>query len=477
MNKCSCFQKNRFQLFLHGQLWTAVVCIRVQKTIASNGSRGRARDAPPPRAGKKKNPAAQLAAQRAALQPGSVLLRQQATEYRPGWQAWLCVSHSLWVSDGNHVFLQNFQCGLWRSLFCLFETHVAAMRKRKPDKPSMFTAFGLSSKRSRAGETVPEPTESQAVAGSSASHDRSSELSPVDSQCSTVESSTVRRSIQTRLACPWGSGGEVHLVRKTLKGIWSEAVKDFEPVYADMLKMATEAGRPELSVPRTCQRQTQRSGNVPAETPKDYWRRSVFLPFRDHLLTELNCRFPAMTKAAVEGLRLLPENWGEDNGCRTGARWLAIASADRPMESICQRRNTSTRSFGFGRPSGAASRLKVPSTVPDKSLYFRMFCKSWSCCWSPRWQPRRWSVLTRPWDSSSQTTAARYLRGAWLHCCACMSTRTLYQKLLEIEKEIVGEVALRGEHHLRKSADRKAQISSVSGTNAFLICAFRSADF
>ena len=32
-------------------------------------------------------------------------------------------------------------------------------------------------------------------------------------------------------------------------------------------------------------------------------------------------------------------------------------------------------------------------------------------------------------------------------------------------------------HHLRKSADRKAQISPVSRTNAVLICAFRSADF
>ena len=62
----------------------------------------------------------------------------------------------------------------------------------------------------------------------------------------------------------------------------------------------------------------------------------------------------------------------------------------------------------------------------DKSSYFRMFCKSWSCCWSAPWQPRPWSVLTLtwPWDSSSQTTAARCLRGAWMHCCACMSTRT-----------------------------------------------------
>ena len=36
---------------------------------------------------------------------------------------------------------------------------------------------------------------------------------------------------------------------------------------------------------------------------------------------------------------------------------------------------------------------------------------------------------------------------------------------------------LGNKRHLRKPADRKAQISSVSGTNAFLICAFRSADF
>ena len=32
-------------------------------------------------------------------------------------------------------------------------------------------------------------------------------------------------------------------------------------------------------------------------------------------------------------------------------------------------------------------------------------------------------------------------------------------------------------HHLRESADRKAQISPVSRTNAFLICALWSADF
>ena len=39
------------------------------------------------------------------------------------------------------------------------------------------------------------------------------------------------------------------------------------------------------------------------------------------------------------------------------------------------------------------------------------------------------------------------------------------------------EVALGDKHHLRKHSDWKAQISPISGTNAFLICAFRSADF
>ena len=130
-----------------------------------------------------------------------------------------------------------------------------------------------------------------------------------------------------------------------------------------MPKIATGAGWPELSVPRTCQRQTQRS-NVIAETPKDYWRRSVFLPFLDHLLTELSSRFSAMTKAAVGGLRhFFPKiRNGEwmSNGC--------ALTCFRPMKSISQRQNTSVRSFGFGRPSGAASRLhemKAPSTVED----------------------------------------------------------------------------------------------------------------
>ena len=61
----------------------------------------------------------------------------------------------------------------------------------------------------------------------------------------------------------------------------------------------------------------------------------------------------------------------------------------------------------------------------------------------------------------------------------CPDSNEINTKNYWKEKKEIVCVRLRSEdkHHLRKSADRKAQISPVSGTNAFLICAFRSADF
>ena len=58
-----------------------------------------------------------------------------------------------------------------------------------------------------------------------------------------------------------------------------------------------------------------------------------------------------------------------------------------------------------------------------------------------------------------------------------LTSHTIYQKLLEIEKEIVREVARGDQHYVRKSADHKAQISKAFVQLTELICAFRSADF
>ena len=53
----------------------------------------------------------------------------------------------------------------------------------------------------------------------------------------------------------------------------------------------------------------------------------------------------------------------------------------------------------------------------------------------------------------------------------------LIPKTIGNRKKLCVRLRSGDKHHLRKSADRKAQTSPVSGTNAFLICAFRSADF
>ena len=83
--------------------------------------------------------------------------------------------------------------------------------------------------------------------------------------------------------------------------------KAFEEPFEDMQAMARLAGADGLSIPRRCGRQTQRS-NVEATTAEEYWRRTVFVPFLDHLLAELSDRFSTMASKAVQGMLLLPPN-------------------------------------------------------------------------------------------------------------------------------------------------------------------------
>lgn len=72
-----------------------------------------------------------------------------------------------------------------------------------------------------------------------------------------------------------------------------------------MLEMANTAGLDELPVPRRCGRQTTRN-NVESSTSEEYWRRAIFIPFMDHLITEFEERFSQLTQGAVLGLHLLP---------------------------------------------------------------------------------------------------------------------------------------------------------------------------
>ena len=61
----------------------------------------------------------------------------------------------------------------------------------------------------------------------------------------------------------------------------------------------------EPSLPRLCGRQ-QNQDNIPAQTPSQYYRRTVTIPVLDHLISEMNRRFSEHQKTAFLGLNLIP---------------------------------------------------------------------------------------------------------------------------------------------------------------------------
>ena len=59
------------------------------------------------------------------------------------------------------------------------------------------------------------------------------------------------------------------------------------------------------SIPRRCGRQTQRS-NVQAETPEEYYRRSLTIPFIDHMISHIATRFSNLQEKASMALTIVP---------------------------------------------------------------------------------------------------------------------------------------------------------------------------
>ena len=97
-----------------------------------------------------------------------------------------------------------------------------------------------------------------------------------------------------------------------------ESRRDYNEVYLNMLKMAQKANTNELEIPRRCGRQTQRN-NVQAETPKEYYRLAVFIPFLDSLLLQFSMRFGHLASQAIKALTLIPANCSKLDKSAAGA--------------------------------------------------------------------------------------------------------------------------------------------------------------
>ena len=82
---------------------------------------------------------------------------------------------------------------------------------------------------------------------------------------------------------------EIDTVTATVQNVRDNIDTHHSQWFLTITEMLSEVGI-EPSVPRRCGRQTQRS-NVPADTPSEYFRRTISIPVLDHLFCELRSRF------------------------------------------------------------------------------------------------------------------------------------------------------------------------------------------
>ena len=79
----------------------------------------------------------------------------------------------------------------------------------------------------------------------------------------------------------------------------------YDGVFGKAIKTSQIAGLESLNIPRRYGRQTQRN-NVPGDTPSEYFRRAIYLPFLDMMIQQLNLRFSSLTAKVAQALCLIP---------------------------------------------------------------------------------------------------------------------------------------------------------------------------
>ena len=100
---------------------------------------------------------------------------------------------------------------------------------------------------------------------------------------------------------------KVDMIKEELRSIRENSENEFSILFERATNMAAEVGMEPLEMPRTVGRQTLRS-NVEADTPEEYWRRTIFVPFIDCQTSQLEDRFQGRNAAAVKAMKLLPSN-------------------------------------------------------------------------------------------------------------------------------------------------------------------------
>ncbi|CAH0558722.1 unnamed protein product [Brassicogethes aeneus] len=98
----------------------------------------------------------------------------------------------------------------------------------------------------------------------------------------------------------------INLITNTCEKHRLEVDMAFTETFANAFSTC-ETHNIELSKPRICERQTHRS-NYESDSAKDYFKKSLFIPYLDHLIISLKTRFSQEHKIAFSLFNILPKN-------------------------------------------------------------------------------------------------------------------------------------------------------------------------
>ena len=98
---------------------------------------------------------------------------------------------------------------------------------------------------------------------------------------------------------------EISTVLKAIEQVRECVDEKSKQWFQEAQDMGDPFNAPQPSMPRFCGRQLHRD-NIPSDTPEEYFRRSITIPFLDQLIQHLSSRFSALQSTAVRGLCLVP---------------------------------------------------------------------------------------------------------------------------------------------------------------------------
>ena len=143
-------------------------------------------------------------------------------------------------------------------------------------------------------------------------------------------------SLQTRSKDICEAFSDIKCVQLALENARAQVETFHATCFQEAIDMSESVGAPGPALPRVCNRQRHRC-NIPADSPQEYYRRVVTVPFLDHLCSQMEERFSTTQQKAYMGLSLVPDTIRSDKEWRERVKNVAsLYESDLPSPLTLQ---------------------------------------------------------------------------------------------------------------------------------------------